>query len=447
MHSQEHIFKAIDIRGLYGSDIDERAMERIGESVAVHTHNADIVTASDVRLSSDALRVALGHGLAAAGSRVVDAGQLPIGVASYYARKTHRFLAYVTASHLPPEYNGVKIFHPQGSIFTEQENAALKQLFFSNRPTPGAAGHIQNAHQAHILNDYGTFLRTIHFARPLGIAFDFGNGATALLASVLRNQPFSPVFLFDVPDGRFPSRSPDPTTDPLTAARAIARTCDITFAFDGDGDRVVVLDDRGRLLSVEQFTLLILGKLFRTERGDVVANVECSNIIDNFCRLFGRSVHRVKVGHTYMINAVEQQRACFGVEKSWHCILPAVAPFHDVIPVALYAASALADGDKPLSALVDDMPQTAFLREAFTYPLEKKDDILASLTKEVQRTYEHVSLLDGIRVDVDDGWVLIRPSNTEPILRLTVEACNEERRDTLTATFRSLVAGTIEQFS
>ena len=93
------------------------------------------------------------------------------------------------------------------------------------------------------------------------------------------------------------------------------------------------------------------------------------------------------------------------------------------------------------------MPQTAFLREAFTYPLEKKDDILASLTKEVQRTYEHVSLLDGIRVDVDDGWVLIRPSNTEPILRLTVEACNEERRDTLTATFRSLVAGTIEQFS
>lgn len=448
MKAQEHIFKAIDIRGIYGEDLDEDIMEKIGLSFGKLVEMGKVAVSSDVRKSSPALRSAIIKGITEAGLDCIDLEELPIGMATFYGWKNKTPTAYVTASHLPKEWNGVKFFHTNGTIFHEEENKKIREIFFEEGKKQAKAGIVSKENRENVMNDYEKFLKEkISFKRSIKVAFDFGNGATALFKDTLKKIGIEPVLIFDNPDGDFPNRDSDPTTSDLEELKKTVLSCDIGFAFDGDGDRVVVSDEKGRILSIEQFTLIMLEGLFRKENGGVVANIECSSVIEEYAKKFSRDVHRVKVGHTFMAKEVEEKKACFGIEKSGHCSAPSISEFHDVMPVALYMASILSGKREKLSELVDKIPTTNFTRKAYDCDYKKTKNVMEHIENKIRNKYTKVMTIDGIRVDFEDGWALIRASNTEPILRLSVEAKTEKRMNEILKEFAEITEKSISHFS
>ncbi len=448
MKAEEHIFKSIDIRGIYKKDLDEDIMERIGLVVGTYLKKQNMIVSSDSRLSSKQLRASLAEGLRKAGVNTEDVGEMPVGVASFYGWMTKKPVGYITASHMSKEWNGVKLFHEDGRIFHEPENLEIKKLFFSNLKEKNKPGIKLNTDKEKIFKDYEVFIKQkTKFSKKIRVAFDFGNGAAAYLKNTLNNLPLDTVFIYDEPDGNFPNRDSNPQTADLSVLKAATKNCDIGFAFDGDGDRIVVVDDKGRELSTEHFTITILSKLFMEHKGNLVANVECSNILEKFAQRYNRKVHRVKVGHTFMVDAVDKENACFGVEKSGHCTLPSTVPFYDVVPIALYTIAIVSESDKKLSAMVDELPKTYFGREVFACDYTIKGQVTNHIQQKFKKEYTNVINLDGSRVDFEDGWVLIRVSNTEPIIRLSVEAQSKERLEELKDIFREKVKEAIVLFS
>ena len=447
MQAEAHIFKAIDIRGIYGKDIDEEIMERVGSVLADYLKKKEIIISSDFRISSPSLRNALIKGILNSGVDVLDAKELPIGVAVFYGWKTKIPVAYVTASHLPKEWNGVKFFHEDGKIFEEDENKEIKESFFKNTSFKKTNGKIKTLKTEEALDEYKKFLKNkIKFKRKIKVAFDFGNGANTMLKDVIKDFPIEPVFIYDKPDGNFPNRHSNPELSDLIELKNKVKNCDIGFAFDGDGDRILVMDEKSRTATAEHYTIFIIKNLFKTQKGGVVANVECSKIIEDFARKNKRDFYRVKVGHTFMIKSVIENNACFGIEKSGHCFFPAVAPFYDAFPVAMFIASVISSNDEKFSDFLDEMPKTYFEREKIdcSFNIRKKvlDDVEKSLFKEYK-----IDNMDGIRIDFEDGWILIRSSNTEPILRLSVETNSQERTTQLKEKFLNVVKNSISSFS
>lgn len=435
-----HIFKAIDIRGIYGKDLDEKTMEKIGYVVAKFAEGNEIVISSDVRNSSSALRKAVIDGIIAAGKNAIDIGELPIGVATFYGWKNKSVTGYITASHLPKEWNGVKFFHKEGHIFEESENTKIKENFFSTNMVSGSKkGTVKKINKQKILDDYAEFIKSKIRPGKIKICIDCGNGATSFLKHVADKLGLKAAFIYDAPDGNFPNRPSDPDLSDLAELKKAAVNHDISIAFDGDGDRICLLDDKARKVSVEQYTVIILNKLFKEKKGGVVVNVECSNIIDACAKKFGREVFRVKVGHTFMINAVNKHKACFGIEKSGHCIMPSLAVFHDVMPIVLYIGAIISSSSKKLSEIVDELPKSYFYREAFHADYSIKDKVVESLKNKLSKKYKNVDTMDGVRVNLDDAWVLIRGSNTEPTIRVSIESSSEKRTEELKKIFLNMV--------
>jgi phosphomannomutase len=446
MEDISHIFKAIDIRGIYGKDINEEIMEKIGYVIANYVDSEDIVVSSDVRNSSPALRKALINGIILTGKNVIDIEEMPVGVAAFYGWKNNKVMGYVTASHLSKEWNGLKFFHKGGQIFEESENATIRDKFFlTTVEKSGKRGRIKKENREKILEDYANFLKQKIKIKNIKIAVDCGNGATSFLNKVFEKIGFEPVFINDTPDGNFPNRPSNPELSELMELKKLATQSDISVAFDGDGDRICLIDDKGRNISVEQYTVIILNKLFKENKGGVVANVECSNLIDLCAKKFGRKIYRVKVGHTFMINGVEKYKACFGIEKSGHCLMPSIAVFHDVVPILIYISSIILSSNKKLSEMVDELPKPFFYRENLHADYKIKDKTMETLKNKILKDHKNVDTMDGVRINFEDAWVLIRGSNTEPTIRVSVEAQSQKRLDSLKKLFIEKVGKEIKR--
>jgi len=239
-------------------------------------------------------------------------------------------------------------------------------------------------------------------------------------------------------DGNFPGRGPDPAESPLAELRKRVLNADIGIAYDGDGDRLVIVDNRGNKLTTEQTSCFIMSELLTKEKGPVIANVECTKVVDEVAAKFKRQVKRIKVGHTFLMDATSKTGASFGVELSGHFVIPSLVPFDDSMAVSLYAASVLSSRSRSLSEEIRDIPVYPFERINLECPDKDKFGVVENLKKEAAR-YGKASFLDGIRVDMDNGWALIRPSNTGPIIRLTVEGRTEKDKESIKRVFTSIL--------
>jgi phosphomannomutase len=244
--------------------------------------------------------------------------------------------------------------------------------------------------------------------------------------------------IFREPDGS-PNRGSDLTDETLKKAVSMAGNYDITFAYDGDSDRLALIDSKGRLAEAETIAYMILKELLKREQGPVVANVECSNIIDRIADQYNRTVNRVRVGNTFMMQTIYDNNACFGVETSGHFVIPSIFPFDDAIAVSLFAAYALSRVGKDFSEIVDGMPGFTRYRVNLECPDNKKFKVVEGIRKRLSGEYESINTMDGVRVDFDKAWVLIRPSNTSPLIRLTIEAENKDEFEKLKGKFSEIV--------
>ncbi|HDD64425.1 MAG TPA: hypothetical protein ENF53_04640, partial [Thermoprotei archaeon] len=289
-----HIFRAYDIRGIFNRDLTVDVVARIGMAVATYSHTPYAV-GGDTRGSTPAIKHALISGMLAAGVDVYDIGITPIGVAMYANVHKGLGMAYVTASHLPPEWNGIKLCRPNGDPMVGDDIYRIRDIFM------GKYGEIIKADykstgkymKYDLMEEYAGFIKELAEGTGVKVVVDCCNGATSLLVPRLYRDIGHKVIGINCDvDPRFPARGSEPEPELLgkLSREVVENKFQAGVAFDGDGDRTLFVDEKGRILSAEQAAIVMLEGM---GKGDVVANVECSMIIDEYVKEYGGRIYRV----------------------------------------------------------------------------------------------------------------------------------------------------------
>jgi phosphomannomutase/phosphoglucomutase len=434
------IFRQYDIRGIAGKDLNEADVVLLGRGIGtylIRQGQRRIAVGRDCRLTSDDYAQRLMEGLLASGCQVVDIGVCPTPVAYFAIRhlKTQGCVM-VTASHNPPEYNGFKICSGVDSVFGEQ----IQQIRESIEAQDFVTG--QGGAESHeILPDYVDYLvENIALSRPLRVGIDAGNGTAGLTAvPVIANLGCELHELYTEMDGTFPHHEADPTVAANMAdlvALVKEKQLDVGLGFDGDGDRLGVVDADGRLIYGDQLMILFSREILARKPGaTIISEVKCSQTLyDDIARHGGNPI-MYKTGHSMIKQKMKESHAELAGEMSGHLFFAdRYFGFDDATYAACRLLEILADEGKTIGTLLADVPQTFNTPEIrVDCPDDIKFDVVARVTEYFSKR-EKVIDIDGARVLFDGGWGLVRASNTQPVLVLRFEAVSPLRLDEIRKT-------------
>ncbi len=436
------IFRAYDIRGRVPDQINSEVMYNIG--LYIGSKYKTVTTSFDIRTSSPSLAFAFSSGVLEGGGDVSFQGMTSFGVALYsgYKEKT-KISTLVTASHLPPEYNGLKLYYSDGLPLSSDEISSIYKedygVFRTNWKNYGVLKHVDHT------KDYVGFFSGFDFS-GLKIGIDCGGGSVSLVAdSLFGIMKFDTEMIFCKPNPSFSDRESEPKPENLTVLSNTIREKKLDFgvAFDGDGDRAVILDNAGKYVPPSHLAILFARDFLASNgKATVVVNMECSKVVEDVLEQEGAKVMRIPVGHTHLIHYVRDLKADIGVEASGHMIIPEVLPFDDGVVIPVKLAQILKDEKTSLSELLSGIPTYPMRKQEIELESdEKKFEIMGKFKEFAVEEYQDVNTLDGVRISFDDGWVLVRASNTSPKMRITVEAETEERVNQIMKEFVELVRG------
>jgi phosphomannomutase len=447
-----YIFRAYDIRGIYKKNLDESLMLRIG--YVLGKENQKFVVGCDVRESGHKLAKALIKGLDARKAKVFYTGKTSFGQTLFAGRELKaRRTIFITASHLPPEWNGLKIFYGNGVAIPEKEILSLRdkviklnlsKIKFSKTPK------FQKIGAKKIYSDYFVDKFSSLKNNKLKVVVDCGNGATCLSApQIFRKLGFQVSELYCNADSSFPGRGGEPTKKTVKVLQKKVKTEKANFgvAFDGDGDRAVIIDDKGRYLSGNEVGIILAKHILRDVTKDkkkIIITVSCSMAFEKELNPLGIKTIRMPVGHTFLIQGCNEHKAILGIEESNHTVITQYFLFDDALLVPMKIAEIILEQDKKLSEMVDEITIYPFEEIRFDCPDAIKFNIIKKLAKDFSKEYKNVNLIDGIKVNFDYGWILIRVSNTAPVVRLYVEAINQKRFNELKQKFLKILKNTIK---
>ena len=444
-----HIFREYDIRGLVDQDLTEEVVELLGRglgTVVRRKGGQSVAMGRDCRESSTRFRAALSRGLTATGLDVLDVGVVPTPL-TYFAANTLPVdgLAMITGSHNPPEYNGFKVGYGKTTLHGH-EIQALRQMIEARDFESGRAGRVM---PFDIVSPYTHFVRqTVHMGRKgMRVVIDAGNGTGGEVAVPLfRSMGFDVVPLFCEMDPRFPNHHPDPTVlenlqDLIAAVKR--EKAEVGIAYDGDADRIGVIDDRGQVLWGDQLMILFARSVLAEVPGSaIVGEVKCSaSLYDDIARLGGTPI-MWKAGHSLIKAKMKETHAQLAGEMSGHIFFKhRYFGFDDAVYSSARLLEILTHADRPLSALLSDVPKTHASPEIrFDVPEERKFALVRRATELLRTAGHDIIDVDGVRVTFPDGWGLIRASNTQPLLVLRFEARSPERLREIQALIEGTVA-------
>jgi phosphomannomutase len=437
------IVKAYDVRGLVPDQLDEEVARAVGAAFARFTGAASVVTARDMRDSSVPLAAAFAEGATSQGADVLDAGLGSTDLLYFASGSLGLPGAMFTASHNPAKYNGIKLCRagaaPVGQESGLREVRALAETDLAAAASRGSVEHRD------LLPAYAEHLRTLvdlSGIRPLTVVVDAGNGmAGHTVPAVLGDAALPPLPLTVVPlyfelDGSFPNHEANPL-EPANLRDLQAKVretgADVGLAFDGDADRCFVVDERGEPVSPSAITALVAVRALATDPGGtVIHNLITSRAVPEIVREHGGVPVRTRVGHSFIKEQMAATGAVFGGEHSAHYYFRAFWRADTGMLAAMHVLAELGAADRPLSALT-----AAYDRYASSGEVNSVVADVPGRTAAVERAYGGragvaVDHLDGLTVALPDGsWFNLRPSNTEPLLRLNVEAADEARMVTL----------------
>ena len=430
------IFRQYDIRGVVGDDLTVEAARALGGAYAALLRErgvtGEVAVGRDNRPSGNALRDALVQGLTEAGTNVVDIGVVPTPL--LYWSLHHLGVAggiQITGSHNPPEYNGFKLCLGTESLHGHDIEHLL-ELIRGNAAPKGRGSdrneQVIDRYVADVAQRVGTL------SRPMRIVYDCGNGAGALVApQLMRAIGVQGTGLFCESDGTFPNHHPDPTV-PANLQDLIAAVqregAELGVAFDGDADRIGLVDGDGRIIWGDHILILYARDVLeRTGRGQpIIFDVKCSQALPHEIEKAGGRPVMWKTGHSLIKDKMKELRAPLAGEMSGHMFFGEGFYGHDD---ALYGAARLlrivADSGRSVRELLADVPEFVSTPEIrVDCGDDRKFDVVAKAVDHFRRSHD-VSDVDGVRVLFGDGWGLIRASNTQPILVLRFEARSEQR--------------------
>ncbi|GAB4353068.1 MAG: phosphomannomutase/phosphoglucomutase [Candidatus Abyssubacteria bacterium] len=430
------IFREYDIRGVAERDLTDDVVECIGKAFATFALSfgkKKVVIGRDCRLSSPRIHTTLTQAMLSGGLDVVDIGICPTPV--FYFSLFHLDREggmHITGSHNPPDQNGFKICIGKSTIFGE-EIQKVKQLCEKGTFAEGKGSRSQYD----IIPAYQKYVsENIKLDRPLKVIVDAGNGTAGPVApKLMRDLGCEVEEMYCDMDGRFPNHHPDPTV-PKYIEELITRvkngSYDCGFAYDGDADRLGVIDDKGNILWGDQLLIVFAREILsRTPGATVISEVKSSKVLfDDIAKHGGKPI-MWKTGHSLIKEKMRETGAAVAGEMSGHIFFrDRYFGYDDAIYSSCRLLEILAKSPVPLSKMLDDVPKMYSTPEIRTdCPEHIKFKVVKELTQYFKSNGYDVVDVDGARVTFKDGWGLVRASNTQPVLVLRFEATSEKRRD------------------
>jgi phosphoglucosamine mutase len=411
------LFGSSGIRGIVNQTLTPQLVLQIGQ--AVGTLKENVVVGWDPRVSHPLLYHALVSGLLSTGCRVATAGMLPTPTLAYAARDFDCGVM-LTASHNPAEYNGVKLWNPDGMAFDTQQQREVEGLIESGNFKRAGWMHTGNhSYRGDAIRAHSEYILGRVKPCELTVVVDCGCGAAGVITPyVLREMGCRVITLNSQPDGFFPARNPEPVEENLEELKQTVKAvgADLGIAHDGDADRMMAVDDEGDYVSGDKL-LALFGKI-EAEKS-MVAPVDASMAVEEAIK--PARLIRCRVGDVYVAEALKHSSADFGGEASGSWIFPKVS----YCPDGIYAAARLVEiaAEQPLKELLEDLPTYRTLRSSLRAqtPHETVEKAARDILESGDFEITEVDTLDGFRIVTPQGWALLRPSGTEPKIRITVE--------------------------
>jgi phosphoglucosamine mutase len=430
------MFGTSGIRGPVGDEVTAALALRVGHALGAETDR--VVVGRDPRESGELLTDALTAGLRETGTDVLDLGGAATPtVGRAVAWEGADAGVSVTASHNPPEDNGLKLWQPSGQAYDEAGRQRITERIRADDPDLEAWDTLGDRTTAEAAERHiEALVEAVDGSLDSSVVVDVGNGAGGVTVDALVELGCDVETLNAQPDGRFPGRPSEPTAENCEALATLVGggDYDLGIAHDGDADRMRAVAGDGTFLAGD--TLLALFAADAADSGERVAiPVDTSLAVEDFLAERGVDVTRTPVGDVYVAEAATQPDVAFGGEPSGAWIWPEATLCPDG-PLAAVRVAALAAAE-PLESRIEAIPSYPIRRA--NVETDEKERAMAAVEERVLDRYEPVETLDGVRVSTDDGWFLIRASGTQPLIRVTAEAREEADAETLLKTARELV--------
>ena len=439
----DRIFKAYDVRGVVPDELDASIARRIGAAFAVWTNLPAVLLGRDSRISSPELAAAITEGATSVGVNVVDLGLASTDLVYFASGSLDLPAVMLTASHNPKNYNGLKFCMPGARPVGEDSGLREIRAIVERGDVPPAATK-GSVSQRDLLAPYTEHVLSfvdVAAMRPMTVAVDTANGMGGLVVpAVMARLPVTLHHLYAELDGTFPNHPADPL-DPENQkdlkAAVLEHHADVGLAFDGDADRVFLVDEKAEDVSGSLLTALVARAMLRQEPGaKIVHNLICSWIVPESIRAEGGVPIRTRVGHSFIKQVMAETGAIFGGEHSGHYYFRNNYRADSGLIAAVVAMGELSSAGAPLSDVLAPFRKyfdSGEINSRVDDPKVKVEQIAAALADGRQ------DRLDGLTVEYPDWWFNVRPSNTEPLLRLNVEATTAELLARKTAMMLDLI--------
>lgn len=423
------MFGSSGIRGIANVDLTPTLAVKVGLAIATFSKARKVLVARDTRVSGLMLENALASGILAGGADAYRLGVLPTPALAYLtARLKADAGVMITASHNPPQYNGIKVFDKDSAAYNAEKQGTIENLIRKERFSFADWQKIGKIVEVDESKSYvETLCNAIKLRRKWYVVVDAGCGATYNLApKIFRILGCNVTAINAHLDGSFPARSPEPNAESLKPLAKIVRElkADLGVAYDGDGDRVAFVDGKGCFVDFDRVLAAYAAYAVKGNCGAVVTNVEASMCIEEMVQVAGGKVVRSKVGDIYVTEEIKRCNAVFGGEPCGAWIHPEFHYCPDGILSSALLLKALEDLNKSLSDFVAEVPTYAVIRENVACRNELKYAVVAKAVGHLKTAFPEcsdLSTVDGVRLTLPEGWILVRASGTEPLIRLTVE--------------------------
>lgn len=427
------LFGTSGIRGEIGSEVTGELALNVGKSLSYYLGNeGTVVLGYDTRTTSKMLNQAITAGLVESGVNVIKVGMVPTPLVGY---ATDRLGAdagiMITASHNPSKYNGIKIWDKNGMAYTPEQESEIEDIYLNKKYVNVGWDKIGSITENNEIKKVymDDLLSMVNIEPGFKVVIDCASGAGSEISPIVfRCAGCEVITLNSQVDGFFPGRNPEPNDANLGSLKKVVKAtgADLGIAHDGDADRMMAVDETGKVVNFDKLLALVASEF----GGTVVTTVDAGFIMDEELEKVGGKVLRTPVGDVAVADGILKNNASFGGEPSGTWLHPDFC----MCPDGLLSGLRLADivsHKGPLSKLLDQMPDYPNIREKVTCSKEDKVKIMENMDEELENAFDdikEINTIDGVRISLNDGsWVLVRPSGTENYIRITLEAKTEEK--------------------
>lgn len=454
MASRKRLFGTSGIRGIPGKDLTLDFVTEMAQAIGTFFEQGPVLVGYDARNSSPTLAKAVAAGLMSVGLDVGEAELVPTPALQYCVRKMeYNAGVMITASHNPAQYNGIKVSGSDGIDTTRDEEQTIEGLYYDKKfrladwKTVGTPFPDPKTVRTYINGILSQVDVDLIRERNLRVVVDPGNGAQCVAAPfLLERLNCRPISLNAQVDGDFPGRGAEPTPDVLTGLSEAVKTygADLGVAYDGDGDRSLFCDEKGVVHWGDRSAALLTDYILTQKPGAmIVTTVSASQVIDDIVKERGGKLFKTRVGSVDVSNAMVDRNAVFGLEENGGCFFAPHIPVRDGAMTSALILEALAKSDRPVSAMLNSLPRYHQRKTKFECSRERVPRVMEEIEAHAKGEVERI---DGLKIWPDEKtWILLRPSGTEPVLRVFAESDRKDKLDAVINEYSDVVKDALKR--